>query len=90
MTKQGRDSKVTPAVSEHTATHTDIIVEKDAADMNFNSTAPDDASAVILDQRIQALIGNQLASFYRELVNQPIPQNFIDLLAKLDRQENGK
>lgn len=90
MTKQGRDSKVTPAVSEHTATHTDIIVEKVAADMNLNSTAPDDASAVILDQRIQAQIGHQLASFYRELVNQPIPQNFIDLLAKLDRQEDGK
>jgi Anti-sigma factor NepR len=51
--------------------------------------APDEPAA-ILDERIQTQIGQQLSSFYKELVNQPIPQNFIDLLAKLDRQEDGK
>lgn len=46
--------------------------------------------APVLDERIQAQIGQQLSSFYKELVNQPIPQTFIDLLAKLDRQEDGQ
>jgi len=50
----------------------------------------DDTAGVLLDERVQAQIGQQLTSFYRELVNQPIPQNFMDLLARLDRQEDGK
>lgn len=54
------------------------------------SESSDDASSVVLDERVQAQIGRQLSTFYRELVNQPIPQNFMDLLARLDRQEDGK
>lgn len=42
---------------------------------------------VALDERIQSQIGQQLSSFYRELVNQPIPDSFMDLLAKLDQAE---
>ncbi|MEQ1696333.1 MAG: NepR family anti-sigma factor [Hyphomicrobiaceae bacterium] len=53
------------------------------------STFAVDEPHAILDELIQAQIGQQLSSFYKELVNQPIPQNFIDLLAKLDRLEDG-
>ena len=50
----------------------------------------EDGTGIVLDERIQAQIGQQLSSFYRDLVNQPIPQNFMDLLSRLDRQEDGK
>jgi len=56
----------------------------------INADGVDDTAGVLLDERVQAQIGQQLTSFYRELVNQPIPQNFMDLLARLDRQEDGK
>ena len=37
-----------------------------------------------LDQVVQAQIGVQLASYYKDLVAQPIPQKFMDLLASLE------
>lgn len=95
MTNQDRDSKGAPGRPERINLQTsgpgkDISGEKDAEVMDLNSTAPDDFPAAILDERTQAQIGQQLSNFYRELVNQPIPQNFLDLLAKLDREEDGK
>ncbi len=64
--------------------------KEDTPNMHNPSTTADDGQPPVLDERIQAQLGKQLSSFYKELVNQPIPQNFIDLLAKLDRQEDGK
>ena len=64
--------------------------KEDTPNMYNPSTTADDGHHPVLDERIQAQIGKQLSSFYKELVNQPIPQNFIELLAKLDRQEDGK
>lgn len=62
---------------------------KEETSLMPGSTFAVDEPPAILDEVIQAQIGQQLSSFYKELVNQPIPQNFIDLLAKLDRQEDG-
>jgi hypothetical protein len=64
--------------------------QKAVSNMLKDSDVTDDGTSVILDQRIQAQIGQQLTTFYRELVDQPIPQNFMDLLARLDRQEDSK
>ena len=90
MTKQGPDTKGSAITLEGGFASSSKKGETDNFNMSMNSTAIDDAPVAILDERIQAQIGQQLSSFYKELVNQPIPQNFIDLLAKLDRQEGGK
>jgi hypothetical protein len=95
VTNQDRDTKGAPEGPGRTNSQTsdpgkDISGEKDAEVMDLNSTAQDDGPIAFLDERTQAQIGQQLSNFYKELVNQPIPQNFIDLLAKLDRQEDGK
>lgn len=37
-----------------------------------------------LDRQIQARIGEQLRSMYDELLQQPVPDRFADLLRKLD------
>lgn len=90
MKKQGEDAKIAPVAWEGQIPLAQKPGEKDTAHMNLPLNASDDTPLAILDERIQAQIGQQLTNFYKELVNQPIPQNFIDLLAKLDRQEEGK
>ncbi|RVU13954.1 NepR family anti-sigma factor [Methylobacterium oryzihabitans] len=40
-----------------------------------------------LDRTVQTRIGSHLRAMYDELMQQPIPDRFIDLLAGLDRGE---
>jgi hypothetical protein len=44
----------------------------------------------LLDAGVQEQLGRQLTAYYTELVNQPVPEAFLELLKKLDRSENGK
>ena len=59
-------------------------------DMNHSTIASEDASSVVLDARIQARLGRHLSAYYTELVNQPIPDSFLDLLKSLERTEKGE
>jgi hypothetical protein len=49
----------------------------------IRSTMPDDPK---LDSRLQAHIGEQLRSYYAELMDEPVPSRFVDLLKRLDRK----
>lgn len=40
-----------------------------------------------LDTEVQAHIGRQLRAGYVDILNQPVPDRFLDLLAELDRRE---
>lgn len=40
-----------------------------------------------IDEHIQRRIGTKLRSYYDELLNEPIPEKFIELLVKLDEKE---
>ena len=42
-----------------------------------------------LDERIQGLLGRQLSTYYGELVKEPVPQRFLELLSRLDQKERG-
>ena len=46
----------------------------------------DDASE--LDTEVQAHIGRQLRAGYVDILNQPVPDRFLELLAELDRRED--
>ena len=48
------------------------------------STPPDSSSDPKLDRLAQSRIGDQLRSMYDELLVQPVPDRFKDLLEKLD------
>lgn len=45
-----------------------------------------DASSI--DADIQSHIGRQLRAGYMDILNQPVPDRFLDLLAELDRKQN--
>ena len=40
-----------------------------------------------IDEHIQRRIGTKLRSFYDELLNEPIPEKFVELLVKLEEKE---
>ena len=40
-----------------------------------------------IDEHIQRPIGAKLRAFYDELLSEPIPDKFIELLVKLDEKE---
>ena len=40
-----------------------------------------------IDEHIQRRIGTKLRSYYDELLNEPIPEMFVELLVKLDEKE---
>lgn len=40
-----------------------------------------------LDTDVQAHIGRQLRAGYVDILNQPVPDRFLELLAELDRRE---
>ena len=42
-----------------------------------------------LDRQSQARIGEQLRSMYDDLLKQPVPDRFVDLLRKIDSKEGG-
>jgi hypothetical protein len=43
-----------------------------------------------LDRTIQTRIGDQLRAMYDELMQQPVPDRFADLLAKLEQNDEEK
>ena len=48
-----------------------------------------DGGVHALDERIQGLLGRQLSAYYGELVNEPVPERFLELLSRLDQKERG-
>jgi hypothetical protein len=43
-----------------------------------------------LDRAIQTRIGDQLRAMYDDLMEQPVPDRFKDLLARMDDSAEGK
>jgi hypothetical protein len=54
-----------------------------------SSTNDDLPSEPVLDRQIQSRIGDQLRAMYDELMQQPVPDRFKDLLAQLDKKNGG-
>ena len=46
-------------------------------------------SEIRLDDAAQAAIGRQLRTVYSEIVQQPVPDQFLQLLDELERKERG-
>jgi hypothetical protein len=56
-------------------------------------SVPDGDDAALppkLDRQVQARIGEQLRSMYDDLLRQPVPDRFSELLNKLDSSEKPK
>jgi hypothetical protein len=48
-----------------------------------------DGEEVRLDEAAQALIGQHLKAVYSEIVQEPIPKEFLELLDELERREKS-
>lgn len=46
------------------------------------------SNALQLDTDVQSHIGRQLRAGYVDILNQPVPDRFLELLAELDRRED--
>ena len=60
--------------------------------VNHQIIRPDahDETEVKLDETAQALIGHHLKAVYSEIVEQPIPDQFLKLLEDLERKERER
>ncbi len=64
--------------------------DKSRADSPSASADPVSGSAendTVLDEKIQAAIGQSLKTYYDDLVNAPMPDRFMVLLAELSAKE---
>ena len=43
-----------------------------------------------IEPELQDHIGSQLRALYNEIVNEPVPDRFLELLAELERQQTNK
>jgi hypothetical protein len=55
--------------------------------MNNQGGAGDDDAEAVLDPRVQESIGRSLKAHYDDLINAPIPDRFLVLLAQLEASE---
>jgi hypothetical protein len=65
----------------------DVGREGDEVGRDGTQDDPPALDSPVLDSKVQAELGHQLSLYYSSLVNQPIPDVFISLLAKLDKRE---
>jgi hypothetical protein len=49
-----------------------------------------DGGAPALDRSVQSRIGDNLRALYDDLVHQPVPDRFRELLARLDEGKDGR
>ncbi len=64
--------------------------EKDVYNMHTAMNEEAEDVPVVLDERTRAELGRQLAKYYSQLISQPIPDQFLELLKKLDSKERGE
>jgi Anti-sigma factor NepR len=58
-----------------------------ASDAAHGTTEPEVDHEPMLDQAIQQHLGRKLQATYNDLVSQPVPDKFRQLLDELERQE---
>jgi len=50
----------------------------------------EEISPVRIDPRVQSEIGKQLRAIYDDVINEPVPAKFMELLEQLERSTTGK
>jgi uncharacterized protein YpiB (UPF0302 family) len=51
---------------------------------------PPSAGEVALEPELQAFIGRQLLANFDDVLNEPVPDRFLELLRKLEQQQDDK
>jgi hypothetical protein len=61
-----------------------------ATAVSQSSTHDEQPSEPGLDRQIQTRIGDQLRAMYDDLMQQPVPDRFAELLGRLDQRPDSK
>jgi hypothetical protein len=65
--------------------------DEDSKKMQVDTQAvPSDRGGAQVDSRIQTEIGKHLRAIYDDVINEPIPSKFMELLEKLERSTSEK
>ncbi len=77
----------------HATGKNDVAAGADGARDSAETDKHDDSDSdlvIKLDDSTQQTIGQQLKAMYSEIVRQPIPDQFLQLLDELERKEKGQ
>lgn len=63
----------------------------DARDVNMRTEAPDESRLrAKIEPRIQTEIGKHLRAIYDDVINEPVPSKFMELLEQLEQSTTRK
>ena len=79
MNSHDSDKKTAPLTPENRQT--------DSRFVHTNVVSGGEENDTVLDAKIQAVIGQSLKTYYDDLVNAPMPDSFMVLLAELSAKE---
>lgn len=85
MSNTGRKPEVegaTAAIGQGT-----VVADSEGVGADGQTSREDQAIEPAIDQRIQNHLGRKLKEAYEELVRQPVPDKFHQLLEELERKE---
>jgi hypothetical protein len=69
----------------------DTQVQPDlATPVRDDTPAPGSGTVGAMEPELQAFIGRQLRQTYDEVLNEPVPDRFLELLKELEELEAGK
>ena len=70
-------------------TNSTALEEPDALEDLLNVTG-DPGPEPTLPPDVATFLGEQLQAYYAQLMNEPVPERFVQLLQQLDGKENGR
>jgi hypothetical protein len=76
-----------PAGKKPGSDHRRSTCDEDTENIKMDSLVDERAGGSVLDEQVRVQLGRQLSAYYSNLVNQPIPDTFIELLKKLEKSD---
>ncbi len=77
------------SVSTNNFNNSTALVEPDTLEEILNAT-DDPGPEPTLPPYVATFLGEQLQAFYSQLINEPVPDRFVQLLAQLDGKRSGQ
>ena len=77
------------SVSTNNFNNSTALVEPDTLEEILNAT-DDPGPEPTLPPHVATFLGEQLQAFYSQLISEPVPDRFVQLLAQLDGKRSGQ
>ncbi len=77
------------SVSTNNFNNSTALVEPDTLEEILNVT-DDPGPEPTLPPHVATFLGEQLQAFYSQLISEPVPDRFVQLLAQLDGKRSGQ